>query len=163
MTPPSRNGSFVGSAACDTWRIFCSARRRRRKEKNGRNGASFLPLTSVCVVPRETLIARLLRTLAKVARVSSACFPDSSNNPPHQSPHLLPSTGIIEFTWSFVLKPLRHPVLLKLYFSKSLVCLSIENKNTINLSTCCSQHVFCIWRKKVHFFYTIVCLMAQSW
>lgn len=67
MTPPSRNGSFVGSAACDTWRIFCSARRRRQKEKNGRNRASSLPLTSVCVVPREPLIARLLRTLAKVA------------------------------------------------------------------------------------------------
>lgn len=66
--------------------FFCSARRRRRKEKNGRNRASFLPLTSVCVVPRETLIARLLRTLAKVARVSSACFPDSSNNPPPPIP-----------------------------------------------------------------------------
>lgn len=66
--------------------FFCSARRRRQKEKNGRNRASFLPLTSVCIVPCEPLIARLLRTLAKVARVSAACFPDSSNNPPTPTP-----------------------------------------------------------------------------
>lgn len=100
-----------------------------KREKRSK-WASFLPLTSVCVVPREPLIARLLRTLAKVARVSAACFPDSSNNPSpaplRKFPHPLPSTQIIESTWSFVLKPQRHPILLKLYFSKSLmVCLRI--------------------------------------